>query len=214
MQHYGASKRILCYIAGTLNYGIWYTQVTNFRLVGFTDSDWASSLDDRRSTSGNVFGLGSGAITWCSKKQATAALSTAEAEYMVAATVACQSIWLRRMLCDLQQKQERGSELYCDNKSTIIMSKNLAFPGRTKHIELRFHLIQELVTKSEIIMKFCNTEVQVADIFIKALSSQRHAYLKALLGVCDFESRGSVGDIVGDMIQNVQQQTSAEISQV
>ena len=146
-QHYGVAKRILRYIAGTLNYGIWYTHVTNFRLVGFTDSDWASSLDDRRSTSGYVFGLGSGAITWNSKKQATAALSTAEAEYVAATTAACQCIWLRRMLCNLHQKQGKGTELYCDNKSTIAMLKNPAFHGRTKHIELRFHFIRELVTK-------------------------------------------------------------------
>lgn len=67
--HFGAAKRILRYVAGTLDYGIWYTYVSDFRLFGFTDSDWAGSLDDRRSTSGNIFSLGSCAITWCSKKK-------------------------------------------------------------------------------------------------------------------------------------------------
>ena len=89
------------------------------------------------------------------------------------------------------------------------MSKNPAFHGRTKHIELRFHFIRELVSKEEIIMKFCNTKVQVADIFTKALSSQRHAFLRTLLGVCDFESRGSVGD----MLQNLLEDFSDTISQ-
>ena len=101
-QHYGAAKRILRYIIGTLNYGIWYTQVRDFKLVGFTNSDWATSADDRRSTSGNMFGFGSSAVTWCSKKQSIITLSIAKAEYVAATTAACQCIWLRRMLCDLQ----------------------------------------------------------------------------------------------------------------
>ncbi|XP_057785127.1 uncharacterized mitochondrial protein AtMg00810-like [Salvia miltiorrhiza] len=67
-QHFGAAKRILRYIAGTKDFGIWYSNVANFTLIGFTDSDWAGSLDDRKNTSGFVFNLGSGAVTWSSKK--------------------------------------------------------------------------------------------------------------------------------------------------
>lgn len=116
IKHFGAAKRILRYIAGTLHYGIWYTKSDHFKLVGFTNSDWASSLDDRKNTSGNVFGLGTGAIKWLSKKQATIALFTAEAEYVAATAVACQCIWLRRILEDAQQKKVEGTKLYCDNK--------------------------------------------------------------------------------------------------
>ena len=78
--HLGAAKRILRYIHNTINFGIWYSLVTNFKLTGFTDSDWAGSLDDRRSTSGYYFTFGSGVISWTSKKQATTALSSSEAE--------------------------------------------------------------------------------------------------------------------------------------
>ncbi|XP_074299655.1 secreted RxLR effector protein 161-like [Silene latifolia] len=93
-QHFGAAKRILRYVAGTVNFGIWYTKVPNFKLVGFTDSDWAGCIDDRKSTSGNIFSLGSGAITWSSKKQETIALSSSEAEYIAATTAARQALWL------------------------------------------------------------------------------------------------------------------------
>ena len=89
------------------------------------------------------------------------------------------------------------------------MAKNPALNNNTKHIELRFHFIHELVAKGEIIMKFCHIDVQVADIFTKALSSQRHVFLRSLLGVCDFESRGSIGD----MIQNLLQENTAIIFQ-
>jgi len=102
--HYGATKRVMRYIAGTLEYSIWYSKTSNFKLFGFTDSDWTSSIDDRRSVSVNVFTLGLGAITWSSKKQATPALSTSEAEYVAATSAACQAIWLRRVLTDLQQE--------------------------------------------------------------------------------------------------------------
>ncbi|XP_047264106.1 uncharacterized mitochondrial protein AtMg00810-like [Capsicum annuum] len=99
--HFGAAKRILHYIIGTLEHGIWYSYVSNFRLVRYTDSDWRGSVDDRKSTSGNTFSLGSGAITWSSKKQATTTMLTLEAEYIAATSSACQCIWLRRILFDL-----------------------------------------------------------------------------------------------------------------
>ncbi|GKF85252.1 uncharacterized mitochondrial protein-like protein, partial [Tanacetum coccineum] len=75
-QHLGAAKRILRYIAGTTNFGIWYTNVRDFKLIGFTDSDWAGCLDTRKGTSGNMFSFGSGAVIWSSKKQETLALSS------------------------------------------------------------------------------------------------------------------------------------------
>lgn len=84
-QHLGASKRILQYIASTTINGIWYSKVSDFRLIGFTDSDWAGSLENQRTISGDVFSLGSRAIYLSSKKQDTLALSSSEAEYMAAA---------------------------------------------------------------------------------------------------------------------------------
>ncbi|CAL5412844.1 unnamed protein product [Camellia sinensis] len=165
--HFGAAKRVLRYIAGTMDYGIWYAKVFNFKLCGFTDSDWASSLDDRRSISANVFTLGSGVITWSSKKQATVALSSSEAEYVAATSAACQAIWLRRMLAELQQRQEGATEIFCDNKATIFMTKNPAFHSRTKHIDMRLHFIRDLVAKEEVTLKYCTTHEQLADILTK-----------------------------------------------
>ncbi|KAG6433116.1 hypothetical protein SASPL_104723 [Salvia splendens] len=83
-------------------------------LVG--DSDWAGSVDDKRSTLGFVFNLGSGAKTWSSKKQGVTMLSTAEAEYVAATSSACQAVWLRRLLADMEQEQNEGTEIFCDNR--------------------------------------------------------------------------------------------------
>lgn len=190
--HYGAAKRVLRYIAGTLDYGIWYSKALDFRLYGYTDSDWARSLDDRRSISANVFTLGKGVITWSSKKQATAALSSSEAEYVAATSAACQAIWLRRMLADLQQERKGGTEIFCDNRAAISMARNPAFHSRTKHIDIRFHFIRDLVANGEISLKYCSTHEQVADILTKSLSKEKFCYFGSLLGVRHFESRESV----------------------
>nr|CAD1832705.1 unnamed protein product [Ananas comosus var. bracteatus] len=191
--HLGAAKRILRYIRDTINFGIWYHPVTNFKLVGFSDSDWAGSQDDRKSTSGWIFNFGSGAVTWASKKQATTALSSSEAEYIAATSAACQAVWMRRILEDLYQAQEYPTEIYCDNRSTIAMTKNPVFHGRTKHIEVRHHFIRDLVNNRQIDMKNCSTNEQVADGLTKALSHEKILKFRRALGVTEFASRGSVG---------------------
>ncbi|KAK4390397.1 Secreted RxLR effector protein [Sesamum angolense] len=95
--HYGAAKRILRYLRGTKDFGIWYKPTNDAKLVGYTDSDWAGSVDDMKSTSDYTFSLGSGIFSWASKKQATVAQSSAEAEYIAAAATSNQAIWLRRI---------------------------------------------------------------------------------------------------------------------
>ncbi len=157
--HFEAAKRILRYIAGTRDYGIWYTKSDNFVLQGFTDSDWAGAQDDRKSTTGNCFDLGSGLIAWMSKKQSTVALSSTEAEYVAASMAACQGIWLRRLLVDLGHEQKEATKLLCDNVSTIAMTKNPVMHGRTKHIEIKHHFIRDLVGRKEIKLEFCSTEL-------------------------------------------------------
>eukprot|EP00253_Pinus_taeda_P011241 PITA_11241 len=125
--HWQAAKRILRYVNGTKGFGILYSSFESFMLIGYTDSDWAGSVDVRKSTSGYVFHMGLGAISWASKKQPVVALSTAEAEYVVATAAACQAMWLRRVLRDLCHEQENGTTIYCDNSSAIALSKNSVF---------------------------------------------------------------------------------------
>ena len=98
--HWQAAKIILRYVKRTKRYGILYTTSEDFELIGYTDSDWAGSIDVRK-TSGYVFHMGSRAISWASKKQPIVALSTEEAEYVAATTTSCQAFWMRRMLRNL-----------------------------------------------------------------------------------------------------------------
>ena len=182
--HYGAAKRILRYLQGTKDYGIWYKPTTTkSKLYGYTDSDWAGSVDDMKSTSGYVFTLGSGVFSWASKKQDTVAQSSAEAEYIAAANSANQAIWLRRILEDMGEKQNEATQIFCDNKSTIAMVKNPVFHGRTKHIAIKYHFLREVSAKREIELHYCKTEEQVADIFTKALPRPKYEFLRNMLGV-------------------------------
>lgn len=127
--HYGATKRVM-YIAETLEYGIWYSKTSNFILFGNTDRDRASSIDDRRNVLANVFTLRSGVVTRSPKKQPTLALSTSEVEYVATTSVACQTIWLRRVLANLQQEQKEAIEIFYVNKATISIIKNTTFHSR------------------------------------------------------------------------------------
>lgn len=99
--HLEAVQRILRYIKGTLGYGVMYKKGDECKLVGYCNADYAGDHDTRRSTTRYVFMLGSGAISWCSKRQPTVYLSTSEAEYRAAAMVAQESTWLTQLLKDL-----------------------------------------------------------------------------------------------------------------
>ncbi|XP_034208104.1 secreted RxLR effector protein 161-like [Prunus dulcis] len=123
-KHLGSTKRVLRYIQGTLDFGIEFIKGKTTTLIGYCDSDWAGSEDDRRSTSGYAFTLGSGMFSWASIKQNTVALSTAEAEYVSAAEATSQAKWLRFVLEDFGEEQVEGTQIMCDNTSAIAMAKN------------------------------------------------------------------------------------------
>eukprot|EP00253_Pinus_taeda_P025863 PITA_25863 len=151
----------------------------------YKNSDWAGSVDDRKSTSGYVFHMGSRAISWSSKKQSIVALSTAEAEYVAATAAACQAVWMRRMLRSLGQEQAKATVIFCDNSSAIALSKNSVFHKRTKHIDTRFHYIRELVNNGEIVLEHCRTQEQVADILTKPLDQKSFEFLRKCLGMVE-----------------------------
>ena len=156
------------YLKGTIDYGRWYGS-GNGKLEGFVDSDWAGSVDDSKSTTGYVFSLGSGVFSWNSKKQEVVAQSSAEAEYIAAATASNQAIWIRKVLTDLGCAQDESTVLWCDNKSAISMAKNPVQHGRTKHINVKFYAIREAEKNGEFQLLHCRSEKQQADILTKSV---------------------------------------------
>ena len=144
----------------------------------------------RRSTSDYTFYLDSGVFSWYSKKQQVVALSTADVEYMVAAHNATQALWLRRMLGFLRHEQVGPTKIYCDSKYAIELSKNLVFHERSKHIEIKFHFIRELIQNQKIAIDYCKSEDQVTDIFTKPLKVELFLKLKKMLGMMRFKGTG------------------------
>ncbi|XP_040955149.1 receptor-like protein 9DC3 [Gossypium hirsutum] len=126
--HLKAAKRILRYVKGTLKFGVMLKSGSKLKLTGYSDSDWGGSIDDIRSTSGYLFSLGSGAFCLSSKKQQTVAQSTTEAEYIAAAGVVSQTIWLRKLLCDLNEEQFEPTEIMVDNYSQDQLADILTMP--------------------------------------------------------------------------------------
>nr|XP_028945254.1 uncharacterized protein LOC114819785 [Malus domestica] len=118
--HLEAVRRILRYVKSTIDYGLLYKKGEDCKLVGYCDADYAGDHDTRRSTTGYVFKLGSGTISWCSKRQPTVSLSTTEAEYRVAAIAAQESTWLIQLMNNLHQSVDYVVPLYCDNQSAIV----------------------------------------------------------------------------------------------
>jgi hypothetical protein len=171
MTHWKAIKQILRYVKGTLSHGLFYSHTNEFDLVGYSDSDWSGDLDDRKSTSGFVFFMGSTTFTWLSKKQPIVTLSTREAEYVAASSCVCHSLWLRKLLKEINFSQEKATNIRVDNKSAIVLAKNPVHHERSKHIDVRFHFIREHVKNGDVEMTHVASRNQVADIFTKSLSA-------------------------------------------
>ena len=165
------------YLNGTRNYGLLYDKekVTDF--IGYSDAEWAGDLDDRRSTSGNVFKLSGAAVSWRSKKQSSVALSTAEAEYMALASAAQEAVWMQRLQNDLNEASVKSTLIYEDNKSTICMAKN------PQYYDIKFHYIHEQVEKKAIQLEYCESKNMVADMLTKSLLSSQFVKLREMLGV-------------------------------
>ena len=166
-KHWEAVKHLLRYLRGTSKMKLCYNADANSKLVGYSDADWASDLDDRRSTSGYIFLLQGGAISWSCKRQTTVSLSTCEAEYMALSAAVQEASWWRGLMSQLSE--EGPIELRCDNQSTICIARNGGYTPRTKHIDIRHHFIRDALDRRIVDLSYVQTDEQVADGLTKPL---------------------------------------------
>jgi uncharacterized membrane protein YciS (DUF1049 family) len=185
--HLVAVKRIFRYLKGTPNLGIWYPKESDFKLIGYTDSDYAGSVVDRKSTSGSCQFLGSRLVSWFSKKQQTVSNSTAEAEYIAAGSCCAQILWIRNQLRDYGFVLDK-IPILCDNTSAIAITNNPVQHSRTKHIDIRYHFIREHVMNGTVELFFIPTEEQTADIFTKSIDESTFTRLVGKLGMLNSPS--------------------------
>ena len=139
--------------------------------IGYTDSDFQSDLDFRKSTSGCVFTLGGGAITWRSVKQSCIADSTMEAEYVAACEAAKEAVWLKKFLSDLgvMRMEQVPITLFCDNSGAVAQSKDPRNHKKGKHIERKYHIIRDIIARGDVVVAKIESASNLADPFTKAL---------------------------------------------
>jgi hypothetical protein len=170
-EHLQVMKKILRYIAGTLQYGLRYGRRTGTtRLVGYCDSDLIGDIDTRKSTTDALFFLGKILVSWQSLKQWVVALSSCKTEYITATTAATQAIWMARLLGGLL-------------KSALALARNPVFHKCSKHIDLRYHFIQNCLAERTVSFTYINTVDQLTDILTKALGRVKFQELRARIGM-------------------------------
>ena len=193
--HWVAVKRILRYLAGTLDFGLHLKKSDHLNVTAFCDADWGSDPEDRKSTSGFCVFLGTNVVSWASKKQHVVSRSSTEAEYRSLAHVTAEVSWLSSLLKELQISQTRLPEIWCDNLSTVHMAANPVLHARTKHIELDLFFVRDKVANNQIQVKHVPATDQVADILTKPISSSKFAEFRHKLTVVDSPSVSLRGDI-------------------
>ena len=185
VEHQRALERTLRYLRGTSGYSLTFQRGTlkGTELVGYVDADWASDVNDRKSTSGFVFMLGGAAVSWGSKKQTSVALSSTEVEYIAAAHAVKEAIWLRCLLTELGESLKLPTTLFIDNQSAMAIARNPEFHDRTKHIEVRYHFLRQVVDDGEIHLEYLPTGEQIADVLTKGLSREKHEVFVRKMGL-------------------------------
>jgi hypothetical protein len=166
--HWLAAKHVLRYLQTTIGYALTLSYNNNFMLSGHADSDYAACKDDRRSVSGYTFSLGSGAISWRSRKQQTVATSTTEAEVYAASEAAKEAQHLIALMLDYGFNM-KPLKLHLDNQAAIHLSQRNQASGRSKHYSTRLHYIRQLVDDKTLLLEYVPTNDKVADVLTNGL---------------------------------------------
>jgi hypothetical protein len=183
--HMAAVRRILRYIHGTIRSGLCYPAGTSLDLIAYSDADYAGCSDTRRSITGWCMFLGPALISWKSKKQDRVSKSSTESEYRAMSQACSEIIWLHGLLAELGFQQCTPTPLFADNTSAIHLTANPIFHERTKHIEVDCHFIRDAFAAQTISLPHVSSNLQVADVFTKTLTRQRHHFLTTKLMLMD-----------------------------
>ena len=180
--HLSAAKRILCYLKKTRSLVLWYKQSED-KLIGYSDADYARDVDDRHSTSGYVFLLGHGAISWYSSKQRGISTSTSEAEYVALSHAVKEAIFLRLLITEFEAVDYGPVLIKEDNQAALAIARNPVFYSKTKHIDVCYHFTREAIGNCQIELEYCPTKDMIADILTKPLTKTQFERCRAVLGL-------------------------------
>uniref|UniRef100_A0A2N9HRF5 Uncharacterized protein n=1 Tax=Fagus sylvatica TaxID=28930 RepID=A0A2N9HRF5_FAGSY len=170
-EHWTALTRLLRYLKGTMDLGLHFAGYP-IVLEGYCDANWVSDNDETNSTSGYVFTLGGGAVSWKSSKQTCKARSTMESEFVALEMASTKAEWLRTLLADipLWTKPATSISLHCDSQAAIGRAKNKLYNGKQRHMRLRHNIVRQLINNGVIALEFVRSEKNLADPLTKGLS--------------------------------------------
>jgi hypothetical protein len=181
-EHLEAALMILKYLKGTAELGIRYSPNGSSHINGFADSDWANDPESRKSVSGNVFLLAGGAISWQSSYQPIVSQSSCEAEYISLASTTQQALYWKNYFMSVNFDLNTNEiVIYEDNQSAIALSKDWVFRKRTKHIEVKYHLVRHHVIAKKIVLRYCPTSSMIADALTKPLGQAKFQELRDVM---------------------------------
>jgi hypothetical protein len=183
LSHWTAALRVVRYLLGTRSLALRLGGMSELSLVGFSDSSYADCPNTCRSCMGYCFSLGSGVISWSSRKQKTVACSTTDAEYISLSEACREAMWLRLFTRELSILQPGSTLLLCDNNGARILANDPLHHARSKHIDVQHHYVRERVESLDVIVKYVPSADNIADIFTKGLPRPAFERLRGLLGL-------------------------------
>ena len=179
--HWEGIMHIFRYLQGTLDHSLILggrnggdkTRSGGTPLIGYSDADWGSNDESRRSISGYIFMLGKSLLSWSSKRQQSPALSSTEAEYMSLTRASKEAMWLQGVIGELTRTRNQAVTIHVDNQSCIALARNPASHERTKHIAIQYHFIRHQVLMRRVDLVHCPTEVMIADFMTKGMTREK-----------------------------------------
>ena len=181
--HLQAAHRVLRYLKNDPGQGLFYSASASLKLTAYSDADWAACPDSRQSITGYCVFLGNSLISWRSKKQPTVSRSSSEAEYRSMADATCELIWLTTILHEMHCDVIAPATLFCDNQSALYIASNPVYHERTKHVEIDCHVVRERLQSGFMKTLHVKSELQLADIFTKAVQPALFRSLVSKIGI-------------------------------
>jgi len=185
-----AFKHLLRNLSGTLDLGVLFHRNAPIEPIAYADADWAGNQDpERHSTTGYIIKMAGAPVCWRSVRQTAVSRSTTEAEYISTSEAACELVWLNEMLTDAGLLTKDAAELRTelelkvDNKGAIDLANGESIGRRSKHIEVRHHILRDLVKKGEIKLTHVESAENAADGLTKPLPGAPFKAFRDMIGV-------------------------------
>ncbi|XP_031111850.1 secreted RxLR effector protein 161-like [Ipomoea triloba] len=185
LDHWRAAKKVMRYLKGTKDHMLVFKQTDLLDVIGYSDSDFAGCVDSRKSTSGYIFIMASGAISWRSVKQTLIATSTMEAEFVSCFEATSQGVWLKNFISGLRimDSISKPLKVYCDNSAAVFLAKNNKSGSRSKHIDIKFLAIRERIKEKVVVIQHISTELMLADPLTKGMPPFKFKDLVGKMGL-------------------------------